>query len=185
MANPCPYVFIYDRTYPTAIEYFLGRHNFTVTGCSIEMTNTTINAGNTVNINSQHGVTIGPDFWAKQGSNVTITAAQASPSLSSAKVVDDPEIATSLEEAVTTQNPSEKFDFTVYPNPNDGNFTVELSGEVQPYTVEIYNASGGMLGKTSCDAEAVNINRSDLPQGIYYVRLLMGKEVATKKVVIK
>ncbi|GAB6012690.1 M43 family zinc metalloprotease [Viscerimonas tarda] len=185
LTEECPQTIIINRTYPNSFENVFGIRKFVITGCTINITNTTINANTTVHINSQNGVTIGPDFWAKQGSNVTITAAQASPSLLSAKVVDDPEIATSLEEAVTTQNPSEKFDFTVYPNPNDGNFTVEITGEVQPYTVEIYNASGGMLGKTSCDAEAVNINRSDLPQGIYYVRLLMGKEVATKKVVIK
>ncbi|GAB6012735.1 S8 family serine peptidase [Viscerimonas tarda] len=170
-------------TYINNQTYDTGTHN--IFGCTVEITDTTIEENTTVNINSTEGVTIGPDFWAKEGSNVTITASQASPSLLSAKAADNTETATSLEEAVTTQNPAGKFNFTVYPNPNDGNFTVEITGEVQPYTVEIYNASGGMLGKTSCDAEAVNINRSDLPQGIYYVRLLMGKEVATKRVIIK
>jgi hypothetical protein len=162
----------------------LGRHNFTITSCTIALNNVTIKANTTVNINSQQGVTIGPDFWAKEGSNVTITASQASASLLSAKVQDDEDMLTSLESAVTSPMPAD-IDFTVYPNPNDGNFTVEIAGDPQPYTVEIFNVSGGMLGKVDCDAQAVNINRSDLPTGVYYLKLGMSGKQAVKKLIVK
>jgi hypothetical protein len=151
---------------------------------NVTIDNTAIDGNTTVNIISQYGVTIGPDFWAKEGSNVTITASQASPNLLSAKAQDDEDMLTSLESAVTSPMPAD-IDFTVYPNPNDGNFTVEITGEPQPYTVEIFNASGGMLGKVDCDAQAVNINRSDLPTGVYYLKLGMSGKQAVKKLIVK
>jgi hypothetical protein len=51
--------------------------------------------------------------------------------------------------------------------------------------VEIFNASGGMLGKVDCDAQAVNINRSDLPTGVYYLKLGMNGKQAVKKLIVR
>jgi hypothetical protein len=184
ITQECSRTIIISRTYPNTLESISGIKKFTLTGCTIALNNVTINANTTVNINSQQGVTIGPDFWAKEGSNVTITASQASANLLSAKAQDDEDMLTSLESAVTSPPPGD-IDFTVYPNPNNGNFTVEIAGDPQPYTVEIFNASGGMLGKVDCDAQAVNINRSDLPTGVYYLKLGMSGKQAVKKLIVK
>jgi V8-like Glu-specific endopeptidase len=173
---PCNTIYINNQTYNSGTA--------TVIGCNIFIANITINSNATVRINSTEGVTIGPDFWAKEGSNVTITAAQASPNLLSAKAQDDDDMLTSLESAVISPSTGD-IDFTVYPNPNDGNFTVEIAGEPQPYTVEIFNASGGMLGKVDCDAQAVNIDRSDLPAGVYYLKLGMSGKQAVKKLIVR
>jgi hypothetical protein len=183
VADVCPHIIIYDRTYPSNIENILGKHNFTVTGCLVDITNSTINANTTVNINAQNGVTIEPDFWAMQGSNVTITSSVL-PNLMPAKAPNNENMLTSLERIVTLPQTS-GIDFTVYPNPNNGNFTVEIMGDIQPYTVEIFNASGGMLGKVNCDTQSIGINRTDLPAGIYYLRLGMNSKQAVKKLIVK
>jgi hypothetical protein len=60
-----------------------------------------------------------------------------------------------------------------------------LTSEVQPYTVEIFNALGGMLSKVDCDAQAININRSDLPQGTYSLKLSMNGQQSIKKLIVK
>jgi hypothetical protein len=42
-----------------------------------------------------------------------------------------------------------------------------------------------MLGRVDCNAQAVNINRSDLSQGVYYLKLNMNGRQAAKKLVVK
>jgi hypothetical protein len=178
----CNTIYINNQTYSSGTQ--------TITGCKIEISNTTINSGATVNINSQQGVTLKPGFWAKNGSNVRITATQPSSSslsLSSTQVEESEEDAdwlTSLEQAVASPKTGD-IDFTVYPNPNDGNFTVEITGNTQAYIVEIFNVSGGIMGKVDCNAGTVNINRSDLPSGIYYLKISTGNESAVKKLIVK
>jgi phage-related protein len=88
-----------------------------------------------------------------------------------------------LEQAVASHETG-NIDFSVYPNPNDGNFTVKITGNTQVYTVEIFNASGGLLGKINCNAESVTINRSDLFPGIYYLKLTAGSESRVKKLIV-
>jgi hypothetical protein len=73
----------------------------------------------------------------------------------------------------------------VYPNPNNGNFTVEITGNTQACTVEIFNVSGRIMGKVDCNAKSVTINRSDLPSGIYYLKLSSGSESAVKKIIVR
>jgi hypothetical protein len=176
----CNTIYINNQTYSSGTQ--------TVTGCIIEISNTTINSGATVNINSQQGVSFKPDFWAKNGSNVTVTALHPSLSSSASLVrayIVDTDMLTSLERAVALPQVGD-IDFTIYPNPNDGHFTVKIAGDIQPYTMEIFNVSGSMLGQVECNAEAVNISRSDLPSGIYYLKLSMGSnKTAVKKVIVK
>jgi hypothetical protein len=76
-------------------------------------------------------------------------------------------------------------DFSVYPNPNDGNFTVRIEGEIEPYTLELLNTLGGQLGFINCNENYVNINRADLSVGIYFVKLTMNGKTSVKKIVVQ
>ena len=83
---------------------------------------------------------------------------------------------------------SSKFDFTVYPNPNEGNFTIELleAEDMKPYSVQIFNSLGMLISKIEhCNVYQITVNRTDLPSGIYYVKLSMGNNIAIKKVIIQ
>jgi len=93
-------------------------------------------------------------------------------------------IADSLEEISNMQQTNE-IDFVVFPNPNDGNFTVKIAGEVQPYTLEVFNSSGALLGYVNCNDEFVNINRIDLDAGIYFVKITMNGKIAVKKIIVR
>jgi len=82
------------------------------------------------------------------------------------------EILFGLEKDITEPQTTE-VDFTIYPNPNDGNFTVKITGNIEPYTVEIFNAMGVLIGNVDCYEETIQINQANLPAGIYYVRILV------------
>jgi len=79
------------------------------------------------------------------------------------------------------------FDFTIYPNPNDGNFTILIEAdEMQPFTIEIYDSIGFLMSKTDyCDTYIVNVNQGNLVSGVYFVKITMGNSFVTKQVVIQ
>jgi hypothetical protein len=79
------------------------------------------------------------------------------------------------------------FDFNLFPNPNDGNFTIELiNADVKSYTVEIFNTSSGTLvSRTQNTANPLHINRSDLPNGTYLIRISTENNSATKRLILQ
>jgi hypothetical protein len=87
----------------------------------------------------------------------------------------------------TDNNKVENFSFSIYPNPNDGNFTLIIeANKIEPFTIEIINSLGVLVSQTDyCDTYIVNINQTDLLPGIYFVKLTMGNNVSTKKIVIQ
>ena len=169
-----------NRTYNT------GTH--TLAGCVVTISNTTIEPNTTVRIHGEERVVLKSGFHAKAGSSVRITAGwqQGRGSGNSIDSDDEDSISKlkSLELAVEDSE-IDNVDFSVYPNPNDGNFTVKVTGEVQPYTLEIFNSLGGLLGNVSCNDEIVNIDRTDLNAGVYYVKITMNEKVAVKKVIVQ
>ncbi len=61
---------------------------------------------------------------------------------------------------------------TVYPNPTNGIFTIELAGYNNPFTVQIYNILGK---KVMSDVLSGNSNSADIssqPSGVYFYRVL-------------
>ena len=81
-----------------------------------------------------------------------------------------------------------QFDFSVYPNPNDGNFTIRLIEveEMKPYSVQIFNPLGVLISKIEhCNTYQINVNHTNLPLGIYFIKLTMGNKISTKKIVIQ
>ena len=80
-------------------------------------------------------------------------------------------------------------DFNVYPNPNNGLFTMELTSEAPAsYIMNVRN----MVGQ-SVMSEAINVNGnttkqvdlSSFDKGVYFVTLERGNERLVKKVVVK
>jgi hypothetical protein len=84
--------------------------------------------------------------------------------------------------AVSLQRP----DFTIYPNPTNGNFTLEQKGETGNaiVEVEIY----GMRGEKVLSGELAGEKKhefsiSGFPVGLYFVKVVSGKYVETIKVI--
>ncbi|MCL1938462.1 MAG: T9SS type A sorting domain-containing protein [Candidatus Azobacteroides sp.] len=169
--------------------YNLG--TYSIGGCTVEISNTTIEPNATVRIHGQQSVVLKPGFYAKAGSNVRITAGGGIANRNTDNLIDyDNEDTISMRNnlelaAKTTEININNGDVIIYPNPNNGNFTVKMIGEIQPYTVEIFNSSGGLLGHVNCNDETVNINRADLNTGIYYIKITMDGKITVKKIIVQ
>lgn len=91
------------------------------------------------------------------------------------------------DEIMLTTVSDDHFDFNIYPNPNDGNFTLTVeTKEIQPFFVEIFDSFGALVSKTEYSGVyQVNINHTGLLSGVYLVKLSMNNHVSTKKIVVQ
>lgn len=76
-------------------------------------------------------------------------------------------------------------EFVVYPNPNNGDFTISLIGTNTTPTVEIYNTIGKLVYSNEVTSERTNFS-TNLAAGIYFINLIEnGKVIATQKLICK
>jgi len=83
------------------------------------------------------------------------------------------------------ENEKTEVDFTIFPNPNDGNFTIKIAGYKESYTLQIFNAMGLNVGEINCKEEIVHISKSELSAGLYYVKMTSKEKILVKKVVVQ
>ncbi len=76
---------------------------------------------------------------------------------------------------------------TIYPNPSNGKFTLELSGSTGASLLEIYNVLGEKISNTKVVSKNTDINLSAQPSGIYFYRVLKqtGGLVGQGKIIIE
>ncbi len=164
-----------------------------ITSCGdISIKNVTISNGVTVNIRAQDSIVLKPGFNAfasvtmTAGSQMQVTPSPGYYSLPDSYNVNAHPLLEELEiKSIENTLENTGINFSVFPNPNNGNFSVEITGKISPYTVEIFNNSGKLLDYVNSKDEVVYINRPDLSAGIYYVKLTMNKKTAVKKVIIQ
>ncbi len=72
-------------------------------------------------------------------------------------------------------------DFSIYPNPNNGNFTVSTPG-TEHGKIKIYNVLGEMVYEKTADGNKTEINLPGSP-GVYEVQVIYNNEVLTKKII--
>jgi len=84
---------------------------------------------------------------------------------------------------------SVKENISIFPNPSKGNFKIELNNSQsgKKYDLGIYNVRGAKVYAKSGSQQqnSSNIEISDLPKGIYILRLYGGKEIYTRKIVVQ
>ncbi len=79
-----------------------------------------------------------------------------------------------------------KTSFTVYPNPTTGKFTLELTGIdfSEKVRVEIYGMKGEkVLAKELTERKTHDFSLSEVPAGLYFVRVVAGEKAETMKLV--
>lgn len=82
----------------------------------------------------------------------------------------------------TIEEPLNKFKFEVYPNPNNGSFTINLK-EKSNSIVTIYNISGkAIFNKQFSSSDYFNIN-IDAPNGLYFVKVETENGTFTEKII--
>lgn len=78
-----------------------------------------------------------------------------------------------------------KFDFDIFPNPNNGTFTINLKGQNGNKSIAILNPNGKMVHHLNTFENDINIDLNDLSNGIYFVKIVDENGLtATKKVVV-
>ena len=74
-------------------------------------------------------------------------------------------------------------EFVVYPNPNNGEFTISLNGLNNALSVEIYNCIGELMHKEKLN-NGQNTISTELSTGIYFVNLMEdGKIISVQKLI--
>ena len=72
----------------------------------------------------------------------------------------------------------------VYPNPSNGNFSVSCEGFSGETTFQIYNSNASLVEEKTASSMIVDFD-SNLPAGTYFLRIISGDKVATRKVVVE
>ncbi len=72
---------------------------------------------------------------------------------------------------------------SIYPNPAQGNITIEISGTDNNTTASVYNLQGQMLLQQTLTVAKTEMDISSLPNGVYVIKLNTENGVAVKKFV--
>jgi hypothetical protein len=77
------------------------------------------------------------------------------------------------------------FDINIYPNPvNSGeSIKIDISAEGNSI-IEIYNAAGTLIKELNTSDNLLKINTSDIPKGVYYIRMTNNNAFILKKIEI-
>ncbi|PCJ00619.1 MAG: hypothetical protein COB15_02275 [Flavobacteriales bacterium] len=73
--------------------------------------------------------------------------------------------------------------FTIYPNPNTGQFNIELKIDDVNALIEVYDLMGKQVFTQNTNETIKKIDISDQPKGIYLVRITVGIEVFNEKII--
>lgn len=97
-------------------------------------------------------------------------------------VIDNIRYGTDIGSGVETFNGTQSFN--TYPNPVNNEFTVTfIETGTMNSELEIYNILGEMVSQSKIQNSKSKINISDLPKGVYFVKLISDKQIITKKIV--
>jgi PKD repeat protein len=80
------------------------------------------------------------------------------------------------------KNAASGISFNLYPNPTNGDFTIELNNGTTK-TIEILDMTGRMVYTSTTSSDKVNCNLSALAKGIYYVRVQSNNSIEVAKIV--
>jgi uncharacterized repeat protein (TIGR03803 family) len=73
---------------------------------------------------------------------------------------------------------------SIYPNPNNGNFTIHLADNLENAQVKIYSMLGEIMYSSKLSTEFTSLN-TNLKTGLYYVVVEDGKQRSTQKIVVE
>ncbi len=94
-------------------------------------------------------------------------------------------IFTPLEKNITINDKNIELGFTIFPNPNNGLFSIVLNNnESRINSIEIYNLTGDqVLNKNGLNSNIVKLNIPSFPKGIYFVRIYSNNKTYFSKII--
>jgi hypothetical protein len=147
--------------------------------------------GSTVDLIAGKSIRFLPGFHAYEGSlvNASITTDSTfCDGASESSIVEQP-----LEKSVKEENQSEEEGFVpveksikIYPNPNNGKFSVVLTNFENGAEIRIFNAIGATIYRSMIkEQDQQIISLSGIHKGLYFVKVMDGKEQVVKKMMIE
>lgn len=175
-----------DPTLPSSRKYLiLPPQNVEYSG--------TVSAGQTLQLLATNSITLSAGFNSELGSTINAEIVAASQTfaclpnpnrvttLKSAKAENSTKtLATTVDENIYYNN-----NISIYPNPNQCNFVIDLSGKLEKNaSIEIYNLNGQILFKTAFFENKQNIIFTK-STGIYVIKILNGNNVYSDKLILE
>lgn len=79
------------------------------------------------------------------------------------------------------------YDFTIYPNPNSGDFYINIEADnPNKYKLDIIGSNGMILYKIEEFSETnIRVDKSSLAKGIYYIRISTSRNSISKKLIVQ
>lgn len=162
-----------------------------------------INSGVTFNVKATESIKVSADFTAKQGSNVTLKIGEfdynqdcLKPNGGRKKSMLSDEEFKNLYESFSNDERSKVLrdsanvlnkGMVIFPNPNDGNFTIVLQSESNDlFNLEVFDLQTKSLYNQLLDVKNGNITRVSLnflESGTYFLKVSNGEEMYTEKFV--
>jgi len=140
--------------------------------CSIDSV-TTDNADPGAAATYKDSLYVGGDFWTIDGSNISFIA----------EWVDGNYVANCGQPTGVNQLKINNEQLKIYPNPNNGQFTLSLSNLTENCNVEIYNVLGEKVYTDALPQSQSNINLTGQPNGVYLIRVNERNTYLTQKIV--
>lgn len=125
------------------------------------------------------GITDGVAFTPAASTVYTVTGSNSTGCTSTATVGIMVSPCTGIE-AITAGT----YELTIYPNPNNGDFTIAVSGLTEKLSVEIFNGIGQLVYKEAVVSEKQAIS-TNLADGVYLIKLMDSNKVLSTKKLIK
>jgi hypothetical protein len=147
-------------------------------------------SGSSVNLIAGKCIRIIPGFHAYSGSDFSAWITETgdfcntvSPSIVENPIIEKSALLDNEFESIN-QNLKEK-SVKVYPNPNNGQFTLEFSNVESGAIVNIYNILGAIVYQSAAKNEvSQKISLPNIERGIYFVKIMAGKKHFTKKMIV-
>lgn len=92
------------------------------------------------------------------------------------------------ETAVLTSETFESNDFVIYPNPNNGTFTIQLTATSSDVALNVHDLRGRLILTKNLKASGLvneQISLADAQSGIYLVTIQDGSKKITKKIIVE
>ncbi|MEC4005740.1 T9SS type A sorting domain-containing protein [Flavobacterium sp. SUN052] len=139
-------------------------------------------------INQDFSVAGYNDCWKTGNPNLTTICADASEVASVQSFLDGCGTAQTINVTSNCGLSNQEFsnqDFSIYPNPNNGNFIVDMSEEKESCQLKLYNALGKEVFVTTLFPQQLNkIDVTFLAKGCYVIKMSNSTKIMHKKIII-
>jgi hypothetical protein len=179
---------------PTGTSIFQGYNSINITG------NVVVPSGAIVDYKAREVINVGAGFHASSGSEVHIFCTETFSDCpndfgSYRKPFHPPAVQNEVakpdkaEMEVHFKKTPSGLAFAIQPNPNSGNFsiTVDQANDKQEVRglLEVFTLIGTKVYSQQVTTQRTDIDFSDLPKGIYYIRLKAEAKTVSKKLIIQ